>query len=367
MNEWFHIENVDTVDSPALIIYKERVEQNIRALIERVGDVSRIRPHVKTHKMAAVTELLLEAGITKFKCATIAEAEMLALAGAPDVLLAYQPVGPKIRRLLKLVEERMFTQFSLLVDSPEGAEQIAGVVRTTPFPVGVFVDLNVGMHRTGIQPEHAMPLIRQVKGEKMFLFRGFHAYDGHIADADSSLRAKRVEEAFRPVAALTQQYTDEFGERPVIIAGGSPTYAIHAARGNAECSPGTFIFWDENYARMMPEEPYEHAALVITRVVSVVNRERITVDLGHKSVASENPQPRVRFLNAPDAVPVGHSEEHMVLQVPDASRYHVGDVLYGVPHHICPTVSMYESAAVAEGNEVTGRWAVTARNKRLEH
>lgn len=365
MNEWFHIENVDTIDSPALIVYKERVEQNIRALIERVGDVSRIRPHVKTHKMAAVTELLLEAGITKFKCATIAEAEMLASVGAPDVLLAYQPVGPKIRRLLKLVEERMFTQFSLLVDSPEGAEQIAAVVRTTPFPVGVFIDCNVGMNRTGILPEHAMPLIRQVKAERTFLFRGLHAYDGHIADADPVLRAKRVEEAFRPVAELEQQYKNEFGEMPVVIAGGSPTFAIHAARGSAECSPGTFVFWDENYSRMMPEEPFVPAALVITRVVSIVNRERITVDLGHKSVASENPQPRVRFLNAPDAVPVGHSEEHMVLQVPDSSLYHIGDVLYGVPHHICPTVALYERASVVVGNLAMQEWNVTARDKKI--
>ncbi len=367
MSFHFQISNIDIIDSPALIVYKERVEQNIRALIERVGDVSRIRPHVKTHKSADVAQLMLDAGITKFKCATIAEAEMLASVGAPDVLLAYQPVGPKIRRLLKLVEERMFTQFSLLVDSPEGAEQIAAVVRTTPFPVGVFIDCNVGMNRTGILPEHAMPLIRQVKAERTFLFRGLHAYDGHIADADPVLRTKRVEEAFRPIAGLEQQYKEAFGEMPVVIAGGSPTYAIHAARGSAECSPGTFVFWDENYSRMMPEEPFVPAALVITRVVSIVNRERLAVDLGHKSVASENPQPRVRFLNAPDAVPVGHSEEHMVLQVPDSSRYHLGDVLYGVPHHICPTVSMYEKAYVAEGNEVTGTWTVTARNKQLEH
>lgn len=367
MSFHYQISNIDTVDTPALIIHRERVEQNIRALIEKVSDVSRIRPHVKTHKMAAVTELLMEAGITKFKCATIAEAEMLASVSAPDVLLAYQPVGPKIRRLLTLVERRMFTKFSVLVDSIEGAEQLAAVVRTNPFPLGIFIDLNVGMNRSGILPQDAMPLIRKVRSEEKFIFRGLHAYDGHIADADPALRVKRVEEAFRPVAELEAVIRKEFGEAVTVVAGGSPTYAIHAGRGNAECSPGTFVFWDQNYLTMMPEEPYVPALVIAMRVVSIVNAQRITVDLGHKSVASENPQPRVRFLNAPDAVAVGHSEEHMVLQVPDASPYHIGDVLYGIPHHVCPTVSMYERVSVAEGNEVTGEWAVTARNKRNEH
>lgn len=118
---------------------------------------------------------------------------------------------------------------------------------------------------------------------------------------------------------------------------------------------------------MMPEEPYECAALVITRVVSIVDAKTITVDLGHKSVGAENPLPRVHFLNAPEAVPRSHSEEHLVLTVPDSSTYTVGDVLYGVPQHVCPTVALYERAAVVEHNEIAEEWMVTARNKKLEY
>jgi D-serine deaminase-like pyridoxal phosphate-dependent protein len=91
----------------------------------------------------------------------------------------------------------------------------------------------------------------------------------------------------------------------------------------------------------------------------------ICVDLGNKSVASENPQPRVFFLNASDAIPVAHSEEHLVLKVPDSSIYIQGQVLYGVPWHICPSVALYDKAWIVENNQVTGFWKVIARNREI--
>ena len=96
---WYEIANIDQLDTPALVVYPDRIKENIRRAIGMTGDAARLRPHVKTHKSPAVTRLMLEAGIRTFKCATIAEAEMLAIEGAPDVLLAYQPIGPKVVRL----------------------------------------------------------------------------------------------------------------------------------------------------------------------------------------------------------------------------------------------------------------------------
>ena len=110
---WYEIRNIDTIDSPALVVYKQRVLENIRLLKVMVNnEVDRLRPHVKTNKMSAVCQLMLDAGIKKFKCATIAEAEMLAMVAAPDVLLAYQPVGPKAARLIKLLNQYPATQFA---------------------------------------------------------------------------------------------------------------------------------------------------------------------------------------------------------------------------------------------------------------
>ena len=116
MSKWYNISDIDQLDTPALVVYPDRVEQNIATLVGAIDNADRLRPHVKTHKTKEVTQLCMDAGIRKFKCATIAEAEMLALCNAPDVLLAYQPIGPKIKRLVALIKQYPATAFSCLVD-----------------------------------------------------------------------------------------------------------------------------------------------------------------------------------------------------------------------------------------------------------
>src|SRR5687767_10696148 len=96
---WYNIQNIHELDTPALVVYPDRIKENLEILKGSIADLNYLRPHVKTHKSAEVTAMMLQAGIKKFKCATIAEAEMLGNEGAPDVLLAYQPVGPKAKRL----------------------------------------------------------------------------------------------------------------------------------------------------------------------------------------------------------------------------------------------------------------------------
>src|SRR4051812_36829537 len=100
--EWYIINNIDELDTPALVVYPARVKSNIDLLKTMIDDVSRLRPHAKSHKSIDATRLMLQAGINKFKCATIAEAEMQGMAGVPDVLLAYQPAGPKLKRFVQL-------------------------------------------------------------------------------------------------------------------------------------------------------------------------------------------------------------------------------------------------------------------------
>ena len=95
---------------------------------------------------------MLEAGITKFKCATIAEAEMLGTIGAPDVVMAYQPLGPKLQRFIRLIKKFPHTKFSCLTDNIAAAKEQAIAFNSNEIEVPVYVDLNVGMNRTGIAP-----------------------------------------------------------------------------------------------------------------------------------------------------------------------------------------------------------------------
>lgn len=360
---WFAISNIDDVDSPALAIYPDRVRRNIDTLLASIDDVTRLRPHVKTHKSAEVCRMMLERGILKFKCATIAEAEVLAGEGAPDVLLAYQPVGPKASRLLKLVQKYPNTLFSCLIDNADTAHDLSTCFAGAAV-AHVFIDLNVGMNRTGIAPVDALGLIRQLTRLENIRIRGLHAYDGHLRDTDMAIRTAKCNEAFAPVAALQPSVASLLKHDVVIVAGGTPTYSVHRTRAHVECSPGTFIYWDRGYSDILQEQHYDFAALVITRIISIPKPGVICIDLGHKAIASENPiDRRVTFLNGGRLTPVGHSEEHMVLEVNDDHVYEIGDVLYGVPYHVCPTVALYQHPAVVQDGYMRGYWNTLSRSR----
>jgi D-threonine aldolase len=364
--QWYRIDNIDELDTPALVVYRNRVSDNINTLIKSINSVERLRPHVKTHKSLQVCELLLNAGIKKFKCATIAEAEMLAQAGAPDVLLAYQPVGPKIKRLVSLVNQYPSTSFSCLIDNLEAAMQIADAFGQQGSPLSVYIDLNVGMNRTGITPALAPSLFDSCKTLKGISIVGLHAYDGHLRDIDFAVRKNKCDEAFAHVMKVKDDIRNNFNAELKIVAGGTPTYSIHCKREEVECSPGTFIYWDKGYQDTLPEQQFSCAAVVVARIISKPSANSICVDLGHKAIAAENPLgQRVAFLNAPGLKPLGQSEEHLVLVIEDDSTYQIGDVLYGVPFHICPTVALHDQAALVEDSRITTYWKTSSRTRKI--
>lgn len=362
----YTIDDIYQLDSPALVIYPELVRYNIDLAIRMIGDVQRLRPHVKTHKSADTTRLMLDAGIRKFKCATIAEAEMLGICGAPDVLLAYQPVGPKVQRFMAVMEKYPATRFSCLTDNLAAAQSMAVAFAARHLEVPVFIDLNIGQNRTGIAPEQAFELYIACAAMNGIVPVGFQAYDGHIRNSDLQARKTACDATFLPVQTLQQTLVKAGYPEPVIIAGGSPTFAIHAAREQVECSPGTFIYWDKGYADLCPDQPFHPAALLITRVVSLPDAGKLCLDLGHKSVAAENPiDHRVFFLNAPGLIPVGQSEEHLVVEAGEGHSWKIGDVLYGIPFHICPTVALHERAYTVENQKITGEWRTIARDRKI--
>lgn len=363
---WFAVANVAEVPSPALLVYPERVEENVRRMIRLAGGVERLRPHMKTHKMPELIRMQLRLGLAKFKCATIAEAEMTAACGASDVLLAYQPVGPNAVRVLQLVRQHPRTQFAALADDEGAIRRLSEVFSDSGLALPLMLDLDCGQHRCGIEPgPRALELYRLLATLPGLAPAGLHAYDGHIHDTDPAVRAKRCQESFAPVQAFASQLAAAGLPVPRIVAGGTPTFPIHAARAGVECSPGTCVFWDSGYAATLPDLDFLVAALVLTRVVSKPGDRRLCLDLGHKSIAAENPHPRVQLLGVPDAQFVTHSEEHLVIETSRAADFAVGDALYGVPRHICPTVALYSEAVVVRDGRAAERWKVTARERRL--
>jgi len=364
--KWYTIRDIDKLDTPALVVYPDRVKENISILKGMIDDISRLRPHIKTHKCKDIASLMMKTGISKFKCATIAEAEMLGMSKAPHVLLAYQPIGPKLERFINLIKAYPETQYSCLVDNNAAAEYISKAALQNNIIILVYIDLNVGMNRTGIKPEDAVELYGYCNELQAIKIMGLHAYDGHIHDKEFAVREQKANEAYAKVEQLRERLRERGYPEPVIIAGGSPTFPIHAARGVVECSPGTFIYWDRGYSLNCEEQPFLTAGLVVSRVVSLPDEGKLCLDVGHKSVSAENDlTKRIYFLNAPELTFVGQSEEHLVVDAGKDHRYKVGDVLYGLPYHICPTVALYERVITIENNQISGEWRNIARDRKI--
>ena len=364
---WYNIKYVEALDTPALVVYPSRVKQNIDMVKYAIDDVYRLRPHVKTHKSADVTQLMLDAGITKFKCATIAEAEMLAISKAPDVLFAYQPFGPKLERLMQLIITYPQTKFSCLVDNNLSADAISMAGTKNKKALNVFIDLNVGMNRTGIKPGNdAISLYKYCDSLPGIEPVGLHAYDGHIHDADLETRLKKSNAADELLSNMYNKLVQSGYKDLNVVAGGTPTFEINASRKDIECSPGTFVYWDRGYQLAYAGEQFLPAALVVTRVISMPTQSTLCLDCGHKSLASESElSKRIYFLNVPDLIMVSHSEEHLIVDAGEDHGYKIGDVFYGLPYHICPTVALYERAITIENNIISGEWQTTARDRKI--
>ena len=364
--EWYTIGNADDLFTPALILFPDRIEQNIRTMISIAGGADRLRPHVKTHKTAEVIGLQMKHGITKFKCATIAEAEMCAISGAGDILLASQPVGPGIERFFTLIQAYPECHISCIADNAGNIEHLSAMAVRKNIKASIWLDINNGMNRTGVIPgKKATDLYRLISKLPMLEAEGVHVYDGHIHESDPGIRKRICDESFRPVEIMINDLVKE-GFPPVkIVAGGSPTFPLHARRERTELSPGTTLLWDHVYSSSFRDMHFLIAAVLIMRVISKPSDGFVCLDLGHKAVASEMPQPRVRIMGLKSYEITGHNEEHMVIRSPESLKYSTGDLFYAIPHHICPTVDRYDSVYVARAGKVTEEWKVAARRRKI--
>lgn len=363
---WFELAEPSAVASPALLLYPERIAENLRRIIQMAGGPGRLRPHVKTHKLPQVVRMQQALGIDKFKCATLAEAEMLGRCQVADALVGLHVVGPNVARLVELVRQFPKTRWSVLADDATAIDALSQAMVAAGTQIETLLDIDAGMHRTGVAPgEQASALYRRLHDLPGLLPGGLHVYDGNIKDRDAATRRAHVEQAMAPVHALADVLTAQGLPVPRIVAGGTPTFPAHAADARRECSPGTCVLWDASYTDKFPDLQFLFAAVLLTRIVSKPTSDRLCVDLGYKAVSADNPDPRAVFFDLPDAQALIHNEEHLTVSTAHAGNYRVGDVLYAVPWHVCPTCALHQEAIVVEGGRVVDRWPIDARNRRL--
>jgi D-serine deaminase-like pyridoxal phosphate-dependent protein len=358
------------VASPALLFYKDLIESNIARTLQIAGNPGRLRPHAKTHKTREIIHMALAKGITKHKCATIAEAEMLAQSGAKEILLAYPIVGPNCSRLAQLITKYPASRFAVLGDDAGALQQLSAEISAKDQEVEVVLDLDVGQHRTGIAiGSKAVQLYEMIASLPGLKAGGLHAYDGHNHQDSLQERQAAVEQLMEPVLELRKELTRRGLKVPRLLVGGTPTFPIYAKLDypGLELTPGTCFIHDHGYgSRYLDLEGFTPAAALLTRVISRPTANRITLDLGYKAVSSDPPAgKRCHLLNVPDYVAVLQNEEHLVVETQAAGRFAPGDPVYAIPTHICPTVALHRQALVVEKGRITGAWDIVARDRFL--
>lgn len=369
MSTPYDLKRAKEIFSPQLIYYRDRIVRNIEQSVAMAGSSGRLWPHVKSHKSPDMVRLQMAMGITRFKCATIAEAEMLGLCGAPDVLLAYPQVGPTIARFLRLTETFPETRFWALGDDFGQIVELGEAAAARGIIVPTLVDLDMGMHRTGHPPENAAAFFARCAAVKGIHPQGLHCYDGHIHMTDPCERQASVDRMHQTIRKVRAALETQKLDAPIVIWGGAPTFAAHAAHAGTEpdiyLSPGTNFLWDMNYSSSYPEMGFVHAAVVMTRVVSHPGPDLFTLDLGYKGLAADPKGQRGFIAGLEEAESINQNEEHWVFRIDPALRPPLGAELYVIPTHVCPTSALYPFALVAEGGDIVNRWEITARVRQL--
>lgn len=363
----YRLAGIEQLLTPFLGIFQDMVDSNIATTIRIAGgDPNRLRPHIKTAKLLGVVRRFVESGIHQCKCATTLELAVACEAGVRDVLVAYPMVGANARRVQQLSARYPKTTISALVDHPKQLQE------WNP-SIGIFIDVNPGMDRTGISPEHVSQLVDMVQAISASggLFRGLHYYDGHLGSLGFEERRLHAINGYEQLARLAGAVGDAGFAVGEVITSGTSVFPFASAYSplltgdfTLRVSPGAAIYGDLTVQHQLPQYGYRPAALVATRVVSHPRLDLVTCDAGVKAVAVFAGLPNCAALGWPDLVPQRMSEEHLTLQAPaGASLPEIGEILYLIPRHAGLTVNNFSEALVVSSDGTFVLERVTARGR----
>ena len=365
--EWllseYAVNDTSRVITPALMIYPDKLHHNIKATLKMVGgDANRWRPHIKTAKLLAVVKGYIRDGVKQFKCSTTLELRSACGAGADDVLVAFAMVGRNAARVKEIAEEFPKTRVSILIESRAQAEL------WIDSNVGVFLDVNSGMNRTGMDVEQLDEIVdlARLSGE---IFRGLHWYDGHVSMLDPEARqalAFTGYDRLMEIVAGLERAGIQVGE---VVTSGTPAAPYGYLYPNfrdapfvQRISPGTVVYNDLSSLKQLPDYGYVPAALVMATVVSHPKSGVITCDAGHKAVSVDSGVPNCAVIGHAELTPLKPSEEHLPIAVADGFQAPaIGEKLYLLPKHICPTVNNFDEALIVDAGIIVGVESVDAR------
>jgi D-serine deaminase-like pyridoxal phosphate-dependent protein len=365
----YRLSDIEDVLTPALVVYPEVIASNIRRTLHLLaGDADRWRAHIKTAKLAYTLRMLVERGVRNFKCATTLELLVACRSGAADVLLAYPVMGANARRVREIADQFPDVRLSVLAENEEQ------VLQWRSSPVGVFVDINPGMNRTGIEQGHTDEVVRLVHkiGDAGLEFCGLHYYDGQYGGLRAQERTAAAHAGYDRLLELISEIARSGVRVPEVITSGTPTFPcslsyerFRAAGFIHRVSPGTIVYCDATSLAQLPADyGYTPAVLVLTRVVSRPHQGMITCDAGHKAVSADAGVPTCVVVGHPELTPLSPSEEHLPMRSREELKGpQIGEALYLLPRHVCPTVNNFDSALLVRNGQIESVEKVSARGR----
>ena len=367
----FDLNNTDGITSrlptPALVIDGSTVRRNVQRLADYAASKGiAIRPHTKTHKLRKLAKLQLEAGAIGLTVAKVSEAEVIT-DRQQDVFLAYPPIGEqRAERLAALGRDRTMRAAVDSLEAIEATSAAAYVVGTT---IGLLVDLDVGLGRTGVEsPGATLPLAQAIDRLPNVRLDGIMIYPGHVWSPVDQQGAELT--VVDDLVAETLQLWARHGLAAVIVSGGStPTaYQSHFMPHVTEIRPGTYVFNDMNTVRPGFCSLDDCAARVVATVISDAVAGQVVVDAGSKALArdaSSAPDAGFGYVTEyPDARITQLSEEHGQVDVAACrKRPKVGERVTIIPNHICPCVNLQAALWWMEPGEPLQQMVVDARGK----
>ncbi len=352
--------------TPALLIDLDAVDHNIATTIRLLGnDPARWRPHVKTSKLEAAMRRLVAHGVTQAKCATTLELHTMLRAGISDALISYSVTDVAAARVRVLAAEFPQARVSALAERPTQLALWEGS------RVGLFLDVNSGMNRTGMpaEPLRVVRLAREI-AERGIEFRGLHFYEGHLTQDDLAERTRLAHAAYDKLLDILAAFENAGVAVPEVITSGTPAlpcalaYKKFAGRGfRHQVSPGTIVYGDVRSQQQLPRDwGLRSAVTVLSTVVSRPAGDIVTCDAGHKAVSADAGDPTCAVLDHQGLTPEHPSEEHLPIRVArGAQAPDPGALLRLLPRHICPTVNNFDHAVILRGGAVETVELVTAR------
>jgi D-serine deaminase-like pyridoxal phosphate-dependent protein len=368
-NERYRVPEIESLLTPALVIYPQIIESNISRTLELMeGEANRWRPHVKTAKLNYTVRKLVERGVRNFKCATTLELLETCRSGAADVLLAYPVMGANARRAREIADEFPKVHVGVLAENEDQVRQWRGS------SIRIFLDINPGMHRTGIEISEIKKILALIQDvhAKGLQFGGLHYYDGQFGGIEEAERTSAAHAGYGRLVALINEIRRCGFNAPEVITSGTPTFPASLSYPDFRdrdflhrVSPGTIVYCDAtSLAQLSGAFGYAPAAMVLTRVVSHPRPGIVTCDAGHKSVSADAGVPTCVVVGHPELDPQSPSEEHLPMKVADGHYPPaVGESLLLIPRHVCPSVNNFDCALLVRDGQIESVEKVSARGR----